>query len=151
MKIENVFKLTLLLLVFLVSACSTKLTIQPTKVKSPFGIYKSNTTQKYWVEILQKNEYKLCSIEECFKGVYENIPASYGVILIDFYTSETGLKIEKVSHGKTKNNQFYSAMKIFRLSQHRPNDLAFNIGDCNGTPCVGIGHTRNGIKFLKAE
>jgi hypothetical protein len=76
---------------------------------------------------------------------------NYGVILIDFYLSELGETIDHLSHGKGETPQFYEAMKKIRLAEPRPNDLAFNLGDCEGIPCVGIGHTRAGVKFYKIE
>lgn len=100
---------------------------------------------------MQNNQYLLCSPSECYKGLYERLPVNYGVILIDFYASEIGLQIERLSHGEPNTNDFYTLMKTIRLSQLRANDLAFNIDTCQAIPCVGLGHRRDGFKFLKIE
>lgn len=100
---------------------------------------------------MSKKSYLLCSPESCYQGKYQKVPVDYGVILIDFYLSDIGLTIEHLSHGKGESKQFYSAMKKIRLDSPRPNDLAFNIGDCGEIPCVGLGHTRAGVKFYKVE
>lgn len=131
--------------------CSTKLPVSSTVINSPLGLYKSNTDQKFWLAIMSKQRYLLCSPEECYPGKYQKVPVNYGVILIDFYLSEIGRNVERLSHGEGETNQFYDAMKELRLAESRPNDLAFNIGDCDGIPCVGVGHSRAGVKFYRIE
>jgi hypothetical protein len=142
---------TITLLAMFVFSCSTKSPFKIQKVSSPLGLYKSNTSQKYWIAIMQNNQYLLCSTLHCINGQYERVPANYGVILLDFYVSDIGLNIEKLSHGFNNTQAFYTAMKKLRLEGNRPNDMAFNVGQCNGIPCVGIGHTSEGVKFFRIE
>jgi len=120
-------------------------------INSPLGLYKSNTDQKFWLAIMSHQKYLLCSPEKCIPGKYQTVPANYGVILIDFYLSEFGQTVDHLSHGKGETKQFYETMKKLRLAEPRPNDLAFNLGNCDGIPCVGIGHSRAGVKFYKIE
>jgi hypothetical protein len=148
-KIVRLFFLVLSLI--LTFSCSTRTPVNYVKVKSPLGLYKSNTSQKYWIAIMQEYQYLLCSTKRCIKGEYERVPSNYGVILLNFFDSDIGLNIEELSHGFNNSQSFYSAMKAIRLESNRPNDFAFNIGDCNGVPCVGIGHTREGVKFYRIE
>ena len=149
---KSTLKISLSLLIAItVFGCSTKLAKQTIPVNSPLGLYKSNTSQKYWLAVMNQENYLLCSPDDCYQGKYQKVPANYGVILIDFYLSDIGLAIERLSHGEGEPLQFYSAMKQLRLKAPRANDLAFNIGDCSGKPCVGIGHTRAGVKFYKVE
>ena len=131
--------------------CSTKLPVSSIVINSPLGLYKSNTDQKYWIAIMSNQKYLLCSPEKCFPGKYQTVPANYGVILIDFYLSEFGQTVDHLSHGKGETKKFYETMKKLRLAEPRPNDLAFNLGNCDGIPCVGIGHSRAGVKFYKIE
>jgi len=149
MNLSRIISLSILP-IFLFS-CSSRMPATVSKVASPLGLYKSNTNQKYWLAIMQNNKYLLCSTVDCFNGKYERVPANYGVILIDFYKSQIGLDIEKLSHGLNNTESFYVAMKKLRMNSNRANDLAFNIGDCYNVPCVGIGHTREGVKFYRIE
>lgn len=142
---------TLLLFSVFNSGCSSKLPVQAKRVISPLGLYKSNTKQKFWLAIMTNNQYLLCSPSSCSSGNYEQVPANYGVILNDFFKTEIGLKVETLSHGLGNSKSFYKAMKELRLSSDRADDLAFNIGDCDGTPCAGVGHMRHGVKFYKIE
>lgn len=149
---KNIFKIPLLVLLTLaIFACSTKLPKQTVTINSPLGLYKSNTDQKYWLAIMTESKYLLCSPKNCSQGKYQKIPANYGVILLDFYRTEVGLAIERLSHGKGETDEFYTAINLIRKNSLRANDLAFNIGDCDGIPCVGIGHTRAGVKFYKID
>jgi len=149
---KNIFRMPLLVLLTLtILACSTKLPVRSTVINSPLGLYKTNTDQKYWLAIMAESKYLLCSPIDCSQGKYQKVPANYGVILLDFYSTEIGLAIERLSHGKGETDEFYVAINQLRQKSPRANDLAFNIGDCNGTPCVGIGHTRAGVKFYKVE
>jgi hypothetical protein len=150
--VKSDFKIVLSILVSIaLFGCSTKLPKQTVTINSPLGLYKSNTPQKFWLAIMTDENYLLCSPESCYQGKYQKVPVDYGVILIDFYLSDIGLTIEHLSHGNGESEQFYSAMKKIRLDSPRPNDLAFNIGDCSGIFCVGLGHTRAGVKFYKIE
>ncbi len=139
------------LLTVAIFACSTKLPKQTVSINSPLGLYKSNTTQKFWLAIMAKETYLLCSPVDCYQGKYQKVPVNYGVILLDFYRSDVGLAIDRLSHGKGETAEFYAAMKNLRITEPRANDLAFNISDCKGIPCVGLGHTRAGVKFYKIE
>ncbi len=151
-KVKSILKILFsLLLPIAIYGCSTKLPKQAITVGSPLGLYKSNTTQNFWLAIMTEDNYWLCSPKDCYRGKYQIVPANYGVILIDFYLSDIGLAIERLSHGKGELQQFYDAMKRLRLKMPRANDLAFNIGDCRGIPCVGLGHTRAGVKFYKIK
>jgi len=141
----------LLLLVTTNIACSTKIPQRTITVESPLGLYCSDTDEKFWLAIMSEYRYLLCSPQSCYRGKYEAVAVDYGVILIDFFLSEQGLAIENLSHGDENSEAFYQAMRKLRLEQIRPNDFAFNIGECNGTPCVGIGHARDGVKFYKVE
>ena len=139
------------ILSFLVFACSTKNPARSFMVNSPLGLYKSNTEQKFWLAIMTEGNYSLCSPKSCYHGKYQKVPVNYGVILVDFYISDIGQTIERLSHGRGETAEFYAAMKNLRLTEPRANDLAFNISDCKGIPCVGLGHTRAGVKFYKIE
>ena len=143
--------LLLPLLALLVIGCTTKTPVHSVVVNSPLGLYKSNTEQKFWLAIMTEENYWLCSPNSCYHGKYQKVPVNYGIILLDFYLSDIGLAIERLSHGNGETEQFYSATHKVRLASPRANDLAFNISDCSGTPCVGIGHTRAGVKFYKIE
>ena len=100
---------------------------------------------------MQDQKYLLCSPKKCEHGSYQKVPANYGVILLDFYLLDIGLEIERLSHGNGETEAFYITMNKLRLKFPRANDLSFNIADCSGIPCVGIGHTRVGVKFYKIE
>jgi len=141
----------LVIFTLILFGCSTKIPVNSTVIKSPLGLYKSNTLQKFWLAIMSDQKYLLCSPEKCYPGIYQSVPANYGVILIDFYLSEFGQTISQLSHGKGETKQFYEAMKKLRLAEPRPNDLAFNLGNCDGIPCVGLGHSRAGVIFYKVE
>jgi len=139
------------LLISTLFACSTKPIHAPLVIKSPLGIYKSNSQQKYWLAIMENEQYFLCSSKECYQGKYQRVPANYGVILVGFFATEIGQRIEYLSHKDNNTEVFYQAMKKLRLSEPRANDLAFHVSSCDGVPCVGLGHRRSGIKFYKIE
>jgi len=144
------FRLVFSLLLSLTTlACSTNKPIYSVEIKSPLGVYQSDSQQKYWIEIKAQGHYSLCSASACDQGQYETVPVKYGVILLDFYSSDIGLEIEQLSHGTGYDKAYYAAMKAIRQTQPRADDLAFNIGNCDGVPCVGIGHKRDGVRFYK--
>jgi len=140
-----------LVLIINFSGCTTVPILNPAKIESPLGLYKSNSAEKYWLAIMQSEQYLLCSPDECHKGAYQNVPAKYGVILLDFFVSNLGQDIERQSHKANNTEAFFQAMNALRLAEPRPNDLAFYVSDCQGTPCAGVGHRRSGIKFYKIE
>jgi|GEM_PF-2656669 len=145
-----ILRITLFFSLILLSvACSSKKTRVPSKADSPLGLYQSNTPQQFWLAILADNSYLLCSIRYCRQGQYESIAARYGVILLDFFSSDIGLKIERLSHGQGHSEVFYQQMRQIRLRQMRPNDLAFHVSDCGEIFCAGIGHRAEGVKFFK--
>ncbi|NNJ72500.1 MAG: hypothetical protein HKP09_04895 [Enterobacterales bacterium] len=152
MKLIPSVKITIFSLVTLAMAgCSTTAPIHAPNVQSPLGLYRTNTDAKYWLAILQNNVYLLCSPKECTQGKYERVAVDYGVILLDFYATDIGLAIEKLIHGQNRSHEFTKTMRQIRLSQERPDDQVFNINQCAGIPCVGIGHSREGIKFYRIE
>ena len=143
--------LLIIFVIFTLSACNNKVVLNRANIISPIGIYESNTNPTYTIEIKHNLSYLVCSIDNCFDGEYEKVSANYGVILLDFFSSSTGLELERFSHRQNNTDEFFKAMRQLRLSEPRPNDLAFHITDCNGIPCAGIGHRRSGIKFYKKE
>lgn len=139
-------------LVVLVGCQNSRIIVpQEEVILSPLGIYVTNTSQKFWLAILQGGRYYICSPKNCVSQSYQRLPVDYGVILEGFYLTEHGAIIERLSHGLVKDDSFYEKMKSVRMQLSRPNDLAFNIKDCMGISCVGIGHVRNGVKFYRVE
>ena len=143
--------ITLMLIVSVLVGCSTKTQKTQTQPKSPLGIYVSDSPQKFWIAILKNNTYLLCTPSKCEQNRYQKVKVNYGLILIDFYRSEIGQAIEIESHGLEIDTQGIEKLKQFRLEQPRPYDLAFNLMQCQDAYCVSLGHTRDGIKFYKAE
>lgn len=138
---------------FLLTGCQSQPVKLPQRenIVSPLGIYVTNTTQKYWLAILREQKYLICSPSYCQTNSYQTVAVNYGVILLDFFVTEHGEQLERLSHGSLKSEAFYQSMKNNRMQLTRPNDLAFNIRDCQGIPCAGIGHVRDGVKFYKVE
>ncbi|TQV72804.1 hypothetical protein FLL45_15150 [Aliikangiella marina] len=128
-------------------ACSTVTQQQKPRVNSPFGVFKYDGEKRFWVAIERAGIYYLCDENQCEQNKVERVAVNYGVILIDFFTSSMGLAIEKLSHGENVSEAYIAKMRKIRLQNSRPNDLAFNIGYCGETPCVGIGHRGSGVKF----
>ena len=147
----NLSRLLILIIFLSLSGCSTKTLLNRADIKSPIGIYHSDSNPKFILTIKNNLIYTLCSNQNCFSGSYEDVTANYGVILLDFFASKHGLEVERLSHSPNNTSAFFVAMKKLRLSEPRPNDLAFHISDCDGIPCAGIGHRRSGIKFYKTD
>jgi len=143
--------LVVIFVTFSLAACSNKPVLNRAKIDSPLGVYESNTIPTYTIEIKQNLSYSICSLSNCFDGQYERVPANYGVILLNFFSSSIGLEIEQLSHLANNTDAFFKAMRQIRLNEPRPNDLAFHISDCDGIPCAGIGHRRSGIRFYKKK
>ena len=141
--------LVLIFVTFSLTACSNKPVLNRAKINSPMGVYESNTIPTYTIEIKQNFSYSICLLSSCFEGQYEEVSANYGAILLNFYSSSIGLEIEQLSHRTNNTDAFLKAMRQIRLNEPRPNDLAFHISDCDGTPCAGIGHRRSGVRFYK--
>jgi len=141
----------LFLFLGLIPSCASQLPQSVLTINSPLGIYRSNTQENYWLAIQTNRQYMLCSPQKCYQGIYQIVPANYGVILLDFYLSDIGLAIERLSHGSGNTDAFFESMKQYRLQQSRANDQVFNLSDCGGIVCVGIGHRRNGVKFYRVE
>ena len=148
---NEMIRLVLIVTATILTGCSAIPPKETQSVMSPLGIYTSNSNNKYWLVILEDNNYLLCNPQICNSGAYERLPINYGVILLGFYQTAIGLALEKEIHGEGHSEQFLAAMKKIRLMQQRPDDQVFNISQCDGVPCIGIGHTREGIKFYRIE
>ena len=140
-----------LIVVFLLVGCSSQPVKKSDLITAPLGLYRTDTTQKFWLAILQNNKYLICSPSDCNSGLYETVAVNHGIILLDFYLTEIGKTIEPLLHGNGKSAAFINAMQEIRQQQPRPNDQVFNLTICEQTPCVRLGHGREGVTFYRVE
>lgn len=145
-----IITLCFLLMIF-TSGCSHRPIDSVDKIHAPLGLYKSNSTEKFWLALLSNEQYMICNPSECNLGIYERVFVDHGVILLDFYKTKIGHSLEKFIHGANKSSEFLAAMKALRLQQARPDDQVFNMAFCGETPCVTFGHGRDGIQFYQVE
>ena len=131
------------------TACSTNNSLKQQRVDSPLGLFRFHNESTFWIAVRENNEYLVCNQNHCDTNRYERVPANYGVILLDFFNSPIGLEIESYFHGVQVSDKYINFMRQIRTNSFRPNDLAFNIGFCGESPCVGLGHRGAGVKFIK--
>ena len=146
-----------MMLLTVLSGCAHPL-IQVDKSKlSPFGTYTAvftkadNTKQIYQLTINEDSTYQLCYEEDCEIEKVEQVPANYGLILVNFYSLVYGKELERYSFARPVSDRFYQKIVELRRSQPRSSDLAFNLTYCGDKSCFRLGHSRRGVVFIRSH
>ena len=145
------FVLIAILILLFTTGCASKLPTPEVQILSPLGLYRTDTEEQFWLAILDNEQYLICDTQRCEAARYERVAVDYGVILLGFYSTATGQAIEKRIHGRNASDEFVAAMTDFRKTQSRPDDLVFNLRNCDQTACAAVGHSRDGVKFYRVE
>lgn len=120
------------------------------RVPSPLGIYKVDTEQVYWLTIYPNEVYQLCSVHKCFKNTYVKSYSNHSIRLKNFYLSDIGLNLERLSAGFYDTEGILKALQQQRLNSKYPNDKPFAVGYCSGKiPCSVEGNMEDPLTYYQ--